>query len=107
MVTIPTGAIIGDAVTRSVKQKLPLKHLREYFIPGGILNPVQLVGRCNGCGCFLNGIYELDHIHPKSRGGSEDPENFQLLCPPCNGEKSNKTMVEWLLIPNGRCRSFW
>ena len=35
-------------------------------------------------------LMELDHIYPKSKGGSDDPDNFQLLCGYCNKKKGNK-----------------
>lgn len=53
-------------------------------------------GHCLGCSCSLQ-EYHVDHIHPVSRGGSNNPENLQLLCPTCNRSKGNKTMAEWLL----------
>ncbi len=62
--------------------------------------------RCAGCGRFTDKVH-IDHIHPKSRGGTDDPENLQLLCDKCNLSKSWKTMREWVLVPNARCRSFW
>ena len=36
----------------------------------------------------------VDHIDPQSNNGSGTPENGQVLCRKCNGEKSNK-------LPNG------
>lgn len=50
---------------------------------------------CNGCGCHLD-EYDVDHIIPLSRGGSNWPSNLQCLCPTCNGSKNDKTMIEWL-----------
>ena len=38
---------------------------------------------------------EVDHILPKSRGGTDHPDNLQLLCSGCNRSKGNKTMAEW------------
>lgn len=67
------------------------------------------VQKCNGCGA-LTDKWELDHIHPRSRGGTNDPENFQILCVECNRGKRGKfafSMREWVLVPNARCRSFW
>ncbi len=32
----------------------------------------------------------VDHVKPKSKGGSGTPDNGQLLCRKCNGEKSDK-----------------
>ncbi len=33
---------------------------------------------------------EIEHIIPRSRGGSDDISNLWLACPICNGHKSNK-----------------
>ena len=35
-------------------------------------------------------LMELDHIVPKSKGGSDKDNNFQLLCGYCNKKKGNK-----------------
>lgn len=52
--------------------------------------------RCPSCGADLSIVpWHLDHIHPKSRGGPEDPENFQILCAVCNLQKRAKFMRDW------------
>lgn len=50
------------------------------------------------CGDDLGITYHVDHMIPLSRGGSDFPENLQLLCPPCNHSKRNKTMSEWITV---------
>jgi len=35
-------------------------------------------------------MYTIDHIHPKSKGGKNELNNYQLLCKPCNETKGDK-----------------
>lgn len=35
-------------------------------------------------------MYTIDHIHPKSKGGKNHVDNYQLLCKVCNEDKSDK-----------------
>jgi 5-methylcytosine-specific restriction endonuclease McrA len=39
--------------------------------------------------------FHVDHIVPLHRGGSNWPDNLQLLCPFCNGSKGHKLPEEW------------
>ena len=50
-------------------------------------------GKCNGCFEEFN-IFnlEVDHIIPKSKGGGDYYENYQLLCGNCNRVKGNRPM---------------
>lgn len=41
--------------------------------------------KCLHCGATET--LSLDHIHPYSLGGSDDPGNLQTLCRPCNSSK--------------------
>lgn len=34
-------------------------------------------------------MYTIDHIHPKSKGGENKIENYQILCKTCNENKSD------------------
>ena len=53
-------------------------------------------GICIGCDThFPFRVMDVDHILPKSRGGTDHPDNLQLLCSGCNRSKGNKTMAEW------------
>jgi 5-methylcytosine-specific restriction endonuclease McrA len=40
---------------------------------------------------------EIEHCHPKSRGGTNSVRNLTIACRPCNQEKGNQTPEEWLL----------
>jgi 5-methylcytosine-specific restriction endonuclease McrA len=47
------------------------------------------------CGTNIETTYTVDHIIPLSRGGTNWPDNIQLLCAECNSSKRNKLMSEW------------
>lgn len=34
-------------------------------------------------------VLEVDHIHPQSKGGTDNPDNLCAACPLCNGHKYN------------------
>jgi len=53
--------------------------------------------QCNACACDLSETgFHVDHIVALSKGGSNWPENLQLLCPTCNLSKGDKDFTEWL-----------
>lgn len=53
-------------------------------------------GECAACRTSLSEGYHVDHIKPLSRGGSNWPENLQLLCPSCNVRKGAMPMEEFM-----------
>lgn len=55
-------------------------------------------GLCAGCGCNISSGYHVDHIVALVNGGSNWPENLQLLCPPCNMKKGMKSQSEFLAL---------
>ena len=65
------------------------------------LNKHVLFGRqeglCAGCRSeFPYRAFEVDHVIPQSRGGTDHIDNLQLLCSFCNRTKGNRTM-EYLM----------
>ena len=81
--------------TRSeIEQVLSEVELRQYRTYKHTLFGLQ-EGKCNGCEVlfpFRN--MTIDHILPRSRGGSDAPDNLQLLCGACNSTKSNRTQED-------------
>lgn len=58
--------------------------------------------KCANCkACTRRTGYHVDHIQPLSKGGSNWPDNLQILCPTCNLSKSDKDPIEWAR-KNGR-----
>ena len=48
-------------------------------------------GRCNGCRTdFPFRLFEVDHVVPRSRGGTDHLDNLQLLCGHCNRTKGDR-----------------
>ena len=60
--------------------------------------------QCWGCNFIApdERYLELDHIDPKSSGGSNHLDNRALLCRPCNQKKSNRLTLAGLWTENRR-----
>ena len=70
--------------------------LRQYKTYKHTLFGIQ-EGKCKGCEVlfpFRN--MTIDHIIPRSGGGSDAPDNLQLLCAACNSTKGNRAQ-EYLI----------
>jgi 5-methylcytosine-specific restriction endonuclease McrA len=52
-------------------------------------------GKCFWCGVKVGDTYHVDHVTPISRGGSNDPSNLVISCPPCNHSRNNRLPSEW------------
>jgi len=51
--------------------------------------------RCVLCGAGRDDeMLQVDHIVPRSKGGSNKISNLQTLCAPCNRGKSNRDATD-------------
>ncbi|MYJ52783.1 MAG: hypothetical protein F4093_09020 [Gammaproteobacteria bacterium] len=76
--------------TRTDLGKLPNYRTHRHRLYG------EQEGICVGCDThFPFRVMEVDHILPRSRGGTDHQDNLQLLCSGCNKSKGSDTMAEW------------
>ncbi len=85
--------IFGDVIHRTDipkrSEKLPNYRTHKHTLYG------KQEGLCNGCRTqfpFRN--MTVDHIVPKSQGGTDHEDNLQLLCGACNSTKGQSTQAE-------------
>ncbi len=51
---------------------------------------------CQLCGATKSDrMLEVDHIVPRSKGGTNEPSNLQVLCSRCNRAKSNRDSTDF------------
>lgn len=53
-------------------------------------------GKCWYCLCDISKKYEIEHMVPLSRGGTNYANNIVLACSKCNRSKSDKLPHEWI-----------
>ena len=81
-----------DIPKRTDQGKLPSYRTHKHTLFG------KQEGRCKGCRHgfpFRN--FTIDHIISQSRGGTDHPDNLQLLCGACNSMKGTKSQEEFLV----------
>jgi hypothetical protein len=67
-----------------------------FYIPVDVARRVREAAR-HRCGYCLSPQHlvmarlEIEHIIPRSKGGTDDEANLWLSCPICNGHKSDRT----------------
>lgn len=73
-----------------------------YDLPWATLRPLvadevkaKTGGQCYYCGEVLNGEFDVDHMHPVSKGGTSRPENLVPACKHCNQSKNNLTIEQF------------
>lgn len=54
-------------------------------------------GKCWYCGKEMNPFrdFQIDHVRPKSQGGTDDPENLVPCCTSCNFAKRARTLDQF------------
>lgn len=54
-------------------------------------------GYCYHCGVAIHPIrdFEVDHLHPRSKGGDNEITNLVASCSRCNRSKGAKPVDEW------------
>ena len=94
------GPLFNDVIHRTdIPRRTDLGKVPKANSPA---NKMQLygeqAGNCEGCGQhFQTQHLEVDHIIPRSKGGTDHIENLQLLCGSCNRIKGNRGM-EYLKV---------
>ena len=75
----------------TIGQRNPRYHVFRPLLFG------QQLGRCKGSGFeILFCESSVDHVQPKSKGGSDDMDNLIVLCIPCNNLKDDRSLEEYL-----------
>ena len=67
--------------------------LFSYELRGYLLE--KFARTCAYCG-KVNGPLEIDHVHPRSKGGTMRPSNLVLACQACNQAKGNQLVEDFL-----------
>lgn len=78
-----------DIPRRTDQGKVPPYRTQKHTLFG------QQEGHCNGCRiAFPFRNFTVDHVIPRSRGGTDHTDNLQLLCGACNSQKGDRTQAE-------------
>lgn len=71
------------------KKHLGKKHKRNVTESTKKLVAANQQWKCAVCGCMLDETYEVDHVNPLYKGGSNDLSNLMALDPKCHRKKTN------------------
>ena len=92
------GPLLYDLIHRTdIPRRTDIGEVPNYRTQKHTLFGLQ-EGFCNGCQVtfpFRN--FTVDHVIPRSRGGTDHPDNLQLLCAACNSLKGSRTQPELIV----------
>ena len=89
--TLPDVIHRTDLLRRTDMGKLPRYTAHKDALYG------ESGGYCGGCNVhFEKRNLTVDHIVPRSKGGTDHPENLWLLCGACNSSKGTKSQAEFI-----------
>jgi hypothetical protein len=94
-------------MSRSVKAQVELyslwrnRHKKKRQAAARDKRIQNLGGLCVCCGENIRLALSYDHIIPKSKGGTKQPDNIQLLCLSCNQLKGTGAMCQHQQIARG------
>ncbi len=93
--------MVADAVRASLRLRPGKIDAREAVAIGASWSRTRAAvlrrdgRRCRYCGS-TDGPFHIDHIKPRSRGGSNSPRNLTVACRTCNTSKGAKSLKDWL-----------
>jgi len=88
----------GKAYRRAyvIKRRAIQREAEGHFIAADIRRQyTNQKGRCYYCQQKAGKDYEIDHVIPLSRGGTNYPSNIVIACRSCNRKKNDKFPHEW------------
>lgn len=94
---------INDLLSPEQKKTLDLKNkmnnvrLREFLLDYHDRTCQYCDGMSLATGSSGAKYLEIEHIVPRSKGGSNDLSNTTLACSPCNRQKGNKLLEDWIV----------
>lgn len=102
------NSVSKSKLQRELLRKVKLNELSYIFRPQDIQG---LYVRQEGC-CFYCKVQlapetiSIDHVIPRSRNGSNTPDNIVITCVDCNTLKATRTGLEFLSFINGYAQRF-
>ena len=91
----------GDENPDQVRERQKRRREQETLQIGDVISArrkklrILLGHACRYCGEPLSAEYEVDHLTPISRGGTNRDGNLTLACQKCNRAKGAKTLTEY------------